>query len=465
MQQTALIIAIVCSLGVAAGEPAEPPTVRIKNRVGPLWPWSDLRRRGLDVAELGERENAAWVYIKAINACQSPSEAVWGVWTGAVRGTWPEGADAERLEQLLEANEQTIKLAMEASRMGRCQLPYLGRAEEPLGLINAAALPGMRFVMDLLAVRAKYLAAHGREDEAAEVAVALLRMACHLGHGVSVREGVAAMGGVQRASWLLRDLAVRGELGRETLVKTIRQLSETLPGLPKMERLVASDKAITVDSFEAMFAHPDPGQRPGDAGGGWAGLRNRLHRLAVPDRLMKQQLLHMYGRLGGPAGQPAHESLWAKPYRQLMLVANTAMWNSLARKRVKALIGSAMFFDRAACELQMTRIVLALQLHLARTGKAPEKLDAVAAELGGELPPDPYSGQDFVYRRRGGGWVLYSVGENYVDDGGQVGPDAEQFVLDVVYQFSPAEGVSGRQRPTTTDNRGETHPLPSAPLR
>ena len=170
-------------------------------------------------------------------------------------------------------------------------------------------------------------------------------------------------------------------------------------------------------------------------------------------------------RLGGPAAQPAHESLWAKPYRQLMLVANTAMWNSLARKRVRALIGSAMFFDRAACELQMTRIVLALQLHLARTGEAPEKLDAVAAELGGELPPDPYSGKDFVYRRRGGGWVLYSVGENYVDDGGRVGPEAEQFILDVVYQFSPAERVSGRQRPTTTDSRGETHPLPSEPLR
>jgi hypothetical protein len=468
MQQTALIIAILCSLGATAGEPAEPPTVRIKNRVGPLWPWADLRRRGLDVAELSERDNAAWVYIKAINACQSPSEAVWGVWAGAVRGDWPEGPDAERLEQLLEANDQTIKLAIEASRMARCQLPYLGRAEEPLGLINAAALPGMRFVMDLLAVRAKYLASHGREDEAAEGAVALLRVACHLGRSVSVREGVVAMGGVQRAAWLLRDLAVRHALGQERLVETIRQLAEVVPGVPKMQRLVASDKSITVDSFEAMFPHsepPQPGQRPGDAGGGWAGLKNRLVGLVVPDRLMKRQLLHMYGRLGGSAGQPAHESLWAKPYRQLMLVANTAMWNAIARKRVKELIGSAMFFDRAACELRMTRIVLAIQLYLARTGEPPEKLEAVAGELGGELPPDPYSGKDFVYRRRGGGWMLYSVGENYVDDGGKIAPGGGQFVLDVVYQFSPDEGVSGRQRPTTTDNRGETHPLPSEPLR
>jgi len=465
MQQTALIIAILCSLGVAAGEPAEPPTVRIKNRVGPLRPWSDLRRRGLDVAELGERENAAWVYIKAINACKSPSEAVWGVWASAVRGTWPEGADARRLEQLLEANDQTIKLAIEASRMARCQLPYLGRPDEPLGLINAAALPGMQFLMDLLAVRAKYLAAHGQLDEAAEGAVALLRVACHLGRSVSVREGVAAMGGVQQAARLLRELAVRNELGQETLVKTIRQLADVVPGVPTMQRLVASDKAITVDSFEAMFPGAEVGQTPGDSGSGWAGLRNRLLRLAVPDRLMKQQLLQMYGRLGASAGQAAYESLWAKPYRQLMLVANTAMWNSLARKRVKELIGSAMFFDRVACELRMTRIVLALQLHLARTGKAPDKLDAVAAELGGELPPDPYSGKDFVYRRRGRGWMLYSVGENYVDDGGQVAPGAEQFVRDVVYQFSPPEGISERQQPTTTDGRGETPPLPSAPLR
>ena len=44
--------------------------------------------------------------------------------------------------------------------------------------------------------------------------------------------------------------------------------------------------------------------------------------------------------------------------------------------------------------------------------------DALGA-LGAALPLDPFSGKPFCYRRAGAGYVLYSVGENGVDDGGR----------------------------------------------
>ena len=35
-----------------------------------------------------------------------------------------------------------------------------------------------------------------------------------------------------------------------------------------------------------------------------------------------------------------------------------------------------------------------------------------------ELPRDPFTGKDYVYRRKDTGFVVYSLGENLKDDGG-----------------------------------------------
>ena len=76
-------------------------------------------------------------------------------------------------------------------------------------------------------------------------------------------------------------------------------------------------------------------------------------------------------------------------------------------------------------------------------------LAAVAADLGGQVPKDPYSDKDFVYTREGDGWVLYGVGENYADDGGQRGPNGENFVVDVVVRDQPPAKRSNPTAPTS----------------
>lgn len=38
---------------------------------------------------------------------------------------------------------------------------------------------------------------------------------------------------------------------------------------------------------------------------------------------------------------------------------------------------------------------------------------------------DPYSGQSLLTKSTGDGWVVYSVGENGIDDGGEIEPDSE----------------------------------------
>lgn len=48
----------------------------------------------------------------------------------------------------------------------------------------------------------------------------------------------------------------------------------------------------------------------------------------------------------------------------------------------------------------------------------PERLDQLVPRFLERLPTDPFSGGPFCYERRGGGYLLSSVGPNGHDDGG-----------------------------------------------
>ena len=66
--------------------------------------------------------------------------------------------------------------------------------------------------------------------------------------------------------------------------------------------------------------------------------------------------------------------------------------------------------------MRLTRIAAALAAHRASAGKYPASLDALSPKPLASLPLDPFSGQPFVYRTMGDGYVLYSLYENGVDD-------------------------------------------------
>ena len=74
--------------------------------------------------------------------------------------------------------------------------------------------------------------------------------------------------------------------------------------------------------------------------------------------------------------------------------------------------------DRAAINLRLTEIALALGAYRTDHGQYPNELRALLPRFLPQLPNDPYSDGDFRYRRQGDGYVLYSVGPNGKDDTG-----------------------------------------------
>jgi len=83
---------------------------------------------------------------------------------------------------------------------------------------------------------------------------------------------------------------------------------------------------------------------------------------------------------------------------------------------------------RLRAEIDGLIVVLALLRYKADTGQYPESLDKlVSAGYLQSVPMDPYSDGPLVYKVTENNFKLYSVGENFVDDGG------ETYHADIVY--------------------------------
>jgi len=69
------------------------------------------------------------------------------------------------------------------------------------------------------------------------------------------------------------------------------------------------------------------------------------------------------------------------------------------------------------------RIDLALRAYHADQSAFPQRLEALQPRYLSEIPLDPFSQREFVYRPMADDFVLYGVGGDGVDNGGKFGRD------------------------------------------
>jgi type II secretory pathway pseudopilin PulG len=86
-----------------------------------------------------------------------------------------------------------------------------------------------------------------------------------------------------------------------------------------------------------------------------------------------------------------------------------------------AVAGCTEKFARAQNSVDMARIACALERYRLANGQLPDTLNALTPGFIAKLPHDVINGQALKYRRTADGqFVLYSVGWNETDDGGNV---------------------------------------------
>ena len=74
--------------------------------------------------------------------------------------------------------------------------------------------------------------------------------------------------------------------------------------------------------------------------------------------------------------------------------------------------------DALMSQVGLCQTALALKAYKDQKSSFPASLGDLRQVISWPLPQDPFSGRDFVYRRQGDGFLLYSLGPNLKDDGG-----------------------------------------------
>jgi hypothetical protein len=126
-----------------------------------------------------------------------------------------------------------------------------------------------------------------------------------------------------------------------------------------------------------------------------------------------------------PVADPGHQTFSPSLVNQANQSLNEmprTPYTIICRMLLPGLTKSSHRFAVAQASLDFARCACALERHRLTTGKYPEALDALAPRFMARIPTDPIGGQPLHYRTtEDGHFVLYSVGWNETDDGGNVG--------------------------------------------
>ncbi|GAG47286.1 unnamed protein product [marine sediment metagenome] len=92
--------------------------------------------------------------------------------------------------------------------------------------------------------------------------------------------------------------------------------------------------------------------------------------------------------------------------------------------------------DKARMRLDVERTALAISCFRAETGRWPGELAELTPSLLKAVPMDAFSQGPLVYRADEDGCIVYSVGINLTDDGGECGDGYDAEDDDIAAKFA-----------------------------
>jgi len=311
-------------------------------------------------------------------------------------------AEQDRLEKLFAAYPKVMPLLEQAAACPDAD-PQLDYTVSPLSRFLDPYMEHTsrhRLLYRVLRARSALLLSKGRLDEALSAHILALRLARHwrrepllLGYLVTVACEQLAMDGINQ---VLQTGPLAANL-RQSLDRELA-LHDTLEGY---YRALRTERAYALSSVQEL---------PG--GGLW---QTWLTRGFVND--LKLQLIDLFDRFLGKGTQPYREVVSARS----KTTSTGSVLNPLTN--LVRLLEPALNNLREPAE--RTRVLSrSLRVLNAILDRAPAGSDRTPKfdELGlpSETTTDPFSGELLRIKKLPNGWMVYSVGSNLVDDGGNL---------------------------------------------
>jgi hypothetical protein len=366
-------------------------------------------------------------------------EEIDGLLSRAMSRPWTSG-QIPPLAKWATANKQPLEMLVEASQRPRCYFPSPSLLDSNrLGLI-AMLLPGVQSSREAgraLVARAMWHAGENRPEQAWRDLLAAQRIGRLVAQGPTLVEGLVGMAIAGIADSGTRALLDQGKL----TPAQARQVQSDLQSLPQFAFMADSLDSMERLCFLDVITHFQ-GTKNTEMFD-WMGVDESLSYIDVfsvdwnvvlrqgnefydryataarlPDRAARAQTLQRIDddlrQLQADIQEPATLVAGAiSPGRRSEIVAGILV--NLFLPAVRAAMEAE---DRANSQLELLRLAAALAVYRAEHRTYPEKLDDLVPGILPKLPVDLYNSQPHVYKRTDDGYLLYSKGENGVDDGG-----------------------------------------------
>src|SRR5207249_7607601 len=106
-------------------------------------------------------------------------------------------------------------------------------------------------------------------------------------------------------------------------------------------------------------------------------------------------------------------------YYQFHTKFNPITWVTTRWQRWRGIQRAAVRHKRIIAHERLLAAELAVRCYQSEQGHSPTGLEQLVPKYIQHVPLDPFSGRPMNYRLQGTNWLLYSVGEDGVDDGGR----------------------------------------------
>lgn len=352
-----------------------------------------------------------------------------GDWAPALDGPW---SDNEDLSDWLAANRRSLAKFREASRKGDCFLSLEPR--EPSGdprmdpCLVFAALPTLKAhgnaVKGLIAEGYRAWA-NGDQTRLPEHCIVVLRSAHHLDNSPTLVGRLVGISCAAKAYRALRQALQLSDDPAALAEQILPELDRADPALPPFAEACGFERLMSWDLCQRLFVPAKRGtwilHPPAVKGVAQMGLpgvsRNNLKRMAEIgfDETLRE-IDTYFEALERWSDTPYHLAA-ERADRLDRMVAESE--NPFIRTFLASLTRPRTLHEKLTADRRATHLITHLLAYRAEHDRFPRKFSQLDLPDLDKLRIDPFRGRDFVYRRKGETFTLYSVAENLKDDGGR----------------------------------------------
>ena len=316
----------------------------------------------------------------------------------------------------LKDNAEILDLLRNATALDECKFEIDFTKGPGMLLPHLAKL---RQAARLLALEAVERTEGGKPDEAADSLVACLRC------GQAVRREPILISYLVRVACdaIAFDQVERWASRAKPSPKALERVEAAVAAATDhkgLERAMAGERCFGIDIYQNYVLKPNRGALLGALGVG-ADPAGMAVLGVIPQAYFKTDMLYyldIMNRYVAAARMPYPEALQAGTQVGRNLDQEIPKYYFVSRMILPAL--SRVFFtaQRHLAQGECALLGLAALRYRDKHGRLPDALQALVPDFAPTVPPDPFDGKPLRYRKDGDGLVLYTVGENGKDDGG-----------------------------------------------